>query len=253
MTGPTLHFTQLGRQVRSRAGETVFQSARRNGVRIVGACGGRGTCGTCVVRVADGKKWERACQLTPQGDCSVEVAPRSLAPIARAEVGAGDGERRLAFDPAVVSRETVVPAATLADNLSDAERVLRALDLPNARFDLASLRALPARLRSQNGSLRVRLRGDEIMGVAAPGCRGLGLAVDLGTTNAAGFLLDLETGTRIAALGIENPQAAWGADVISRIDQAARDDAVAAELRDAAVTAVNALAHDLCRAVGASV
>jgi ferredoxin len=36
-------------------GERRFSSARCNGLRIVGACGGRGTCGTCVVRVVEGQ------------------------------------------------------------------------------------------------------------------------------------------------------------------------------------------------------
>ena len=36
-------------------GETIYQSARRSGVRIIGACGGRGTCGTCRVHVVEGE------------------------------------------------------------------------------------------------------------------------------------------------------------------------------------------------------
>jgi ferredoxin len=84
-------------------------------VRLVGACGGRGACGTCVVHIVEGaveleggqaeadgeagagtrKKWVRACRARARSDCTVEVAPRSLAPVARAEVGAADGEERL--------------------------------------------------------------------------------------------------------------------------------------------------------------
>src|SRR5665647_1548723 len=98
----TLRFPELERDITARDDETIFQSARRNGLRIVGACGGRGTCGTCVVRVTEGridssqasavtepgtspshgkKKWLRACQLHARSDCTMEVAPRSLAPV----------------------------------------------------------------------------------------------------------------------------------------------------------------------------
>src|SRR5690606_32436303 len=80
----------------------------------------------------------------------------------------------------------------------------------------------------------------------------LGLAVDLGTTNVAGFLIDPHTGTRLASLGIENPQTSWGADVISRINHAMRDAVSAEHLRAAAAAAINAIAHDLAQAVGAS-
>jgi uncharacterized 2Fe-2S/4Fe-4S cluster protein (DUF4445 family) len=272
-----LHFPHLDREIAARENETIFQSARRHGVRIVGACGGRGTCGSCVVRVhgevaqvhgqpdaiidddqdpahkADRRKWLRACQLSARSDCSIEVAPRSLAPVVRAETD--DGKREmLPLVAAVTARDITVPAATLQDNLSDIDRVTRALAGHDGTVDLEAARLLPGVLRAKDHaetwSLRVVSRGQELIHFAAAGQRILGLAVDLGTTNAAGFLVDLETGERLASLGVENPQVAWGADLISRLNYAVHGDEAAAELRTAAVEAINALAHDLCRAVG---
>jgi ferredoxin len=94
----TLGFPQIDREIASHAGETIYQSARRSGVRIIGACGGRGTCGTCRVKVTQGEidasrekahigkhtAWLRACQVAPKSDCVVDIAERSLAPIVRA-------------------------------------------------------------------------------------------------------------------------------------------------------------------------
>ena len=92
-----VRFDNLDRSASGAPGETVFQAARRAGIRIVGACGGRGVCGTCMVRVHSGevdqeqagghqpvaarsrRKWLRACQIRPRSDCSLDVAPRSLA------------------------------------------------------------------------------------------------------------------------------------------------------------------------------
>jgi uncharacterized 2Fe-2S/4Fe-4S cluster protein (DUF4445 family) len=79
------------------------------------------------------------------------------------------------------------------------------------------------------------------------------LAIDLGTTNAAGFLVDLESGESLASLGIENPQVAWGADLVSRINHAIGGEVQAQELHSAAIEAINALAHDLCFSAGHSV
>ena len=53
--GFTLHFPELDRDITGHAGETIYQSARRSGVRIIGACGGRGTCGTCRVQIVAGE------------------------------------------------------------------------------------------------------------------------------------------------------------------------------------------------------
>ncbi len=52
------------------------------------------------------RKWLRACQVRPQGDCAVEVAPRSLARVVRAEVDGGR-ERPLAFEPVATDRVPV--------------------------------------------------------------------------------------------------------------------------------------------------
>ena len=267
----TLRFTQLDREISAQSGESLFQSARRHGVRIVGACGGRGTCGTCVVHVAEGsvervdagfdataedafsgKKWVRACQVRPCGDCRIEVAPRSLAVVVRAEIDTGADDERLPLDPTISNHDLVLAEATLADPLSDADRLRQAIGVPVLAFDLAAARRLPGLLHEQSRALRARLRYGEVIDVATSGRHALGLAVDLGTTNVAGFLVDLESGVRLAGLGIENPQAAWGADLISRINYAIGGAVPANELREAALEAINALAHDLCYAIGAT-
>ena len=264
-----LRFAHLDREIAVGAGESIYQGARRHGVRIVGACGGRGTCGSCMVRVSEGevapldcagqeegargRRWLRACRTGLRSDCTIEVAPRSLAPVARAEPEGGAGEV-LPLHPAVGARDLDLPAATLEDNLADMDRVRRALGEDELSIDLAAARALPGLLRRHAHEpawrLRAWRRGDELIGFGAPGSPTLGLAVDLGTTNAAAFLIDLESGARLASLGIENPQAAWGADLVSRINHAAKDAEAAADLHRAAVEAIDALAHDLCRSVG---
>jgi uncharacterized 2Fe-2S/4Fe-4S cluster protein (DUF4445 family) len=263
-----VRFSSIDRDAECADHETIFQGARRAGVRIVGACGGRGVCGTCAVRVAAGEVellrptsphakaqlangWLRACLARPRGDCLVEISPRSLAPVARAEV---DGRSAVALQPApAVRMHTVALAApTLSARDADAERLLGALGDPHVtRFDLAALRELPVRLRAADWRLGVCVRDDEVIAVGEPGRRALGLAVDLGTTNVAGFLLDLETGARLASLGIENPQAAYGADLVSRVNHAVRTADGAEELHQAATDAIGALAHDLCAAVSA--
>ena len=275
-TTHTLRFPELEREITAHDDETIFQSARRNCLRIVGACGGRGTCGTCVVRVTEGridsshasavtepgatpthskKKWLRACQVHARSDCTIEVAPRSLAPVVRAEADTGGVLEVLALDPVVISRDLTVAPATLADNLCDTDRLLRAMGEPALTVDLMAAQELSQMLRAgssdERWSLRVRQRGNELIDFAPTGSRTLGLAVDLGTTNAAAFLIDLESGERLASLGIENPQTAWGADLISRINFAVRGSDAREELRTAAITALNALAHDLCHAIGA--
>ncbi len=160
----TLGFPQLDREISSHDGETIFQSARRGGVRIIGACGGRGACGTCRVLIVEGDidgpdaktlpngkpRWVRSCQVTPTSDCAIEIAARSLAPIVRAEFDAGETIEVLALDAAVVSQDVILPEATLIDNVSDLDRVARALIAPHATVDLVAARHLPGALRDND-------------------------------------------------------------------------------------------------------
>ena len=74
------------------------------------------------------------------------------------------------------------------------------------------------------------------------------LAFDVGTTTVVGYLLDGKTGGELAAVSAMNPQTAWGADVISRI-QAALKGAME-ELTDVIRACLGELTEALCRRGG---
>ncbi len=263
-----IYFPQLERKIECRNDETLFQSARRQGVRIVGACGSRGSCGSCVVRVTEGqvelsdkpgqllsssRKWLQACHLQPRSDCTLEVAARSLAPVVRAEKDSNEQEF-LPLDSLIETLDVTLGAATLDDPRSDLDRLADTLGVEAHLADLVALRTLPGLLRenpmSEQWPIRVWRRVNEWIGFGHAGDVTLGLAIDLGTTNVAAFLIDLESGERLASLGLENPQTGWGADVISRVNQAMNDSQNAEDIRQAAVIAINSLAHDLCFSIG---
>ncbi len=74
---------------------------------------------------------------------------------------------------------------------------------------------------------------------------GLGIAIDLGTTTIAGALVDLGSGSVEASSSLPNPQAAWGRDVVSRMDAALVGPAPLREISEAARHACNALIERL--------
>ena len=268
-----LRFPALDRDIDCAENETLFAAARRHGLRIVGACGG-----TRHLRQLHGAGARRPRAPRGQGvraffaqevaarllratafDLVADVAPRSLAPVVRADVRTGGEDRALTCEPLVAAQDLQLPPASLQDLLGDVDRVRRALaqqGQPRAvAVDWAAAAELPTCCARTTGavSLRSATHGGvpRIIGFCPPRGTAAGPAVDLGTTNAAAFLLDLKTGRRLASLGLENPQAAWGADLISRINHAIKEPGAAEALRRAAVNAINALAHDPARAVGA--
>jgi uncharacterized 2Fe-2S/4Fe-4S cluster protein (DUF4445 family) len=97
----------------------------------------------------------------------------------------------------------------------------------------------------------VVVREREIVALLPPGARPLGLAVDLGTTKVAVYLVDLETGRTLASEGVMNPQIAYGEDVIARLAFAKGDLSQAALLQDLVAKALNGAAAEMCARVGA--
>lgn len=72
--------------------------------------------------------------------------------------------------------------------------------------------------RKLNTNKQIRVQFPE--GFVIEPCKGLGISFDVGTTTLAGMLWDLEEGRLLDAETAANPQAAFGADVVSRIQAA---------------------------------
>ena len=90
-------------------------------------------------------------------------------------------------------------------------------------------------------------RGDEVIARAAAGKCPLGVAVDIGCTKIAAYLLDLESGDHLAACGIANPQISYGEDLISRLVFARRGKQQAQELARCVRAAISELINTLTK------
>jgi uncharacterized 2Fe-2S/4Fe-4S cluster protein (DUF4445 family) len=137
----------------------------------------------------------------------------------------------------------------LHDLRADAERLRDVLaqrhGIHTPSVDLAALRALPSHLRSKEWQIRVVVRGPEIVASLPSTGRPLGLAVDLGTTKIAAYLLDLETGQTLASKGIMNPQIAYGEDVVARMALVQKNSSQAVHLQSLVVDALNQAAAEM--------
>lgn len=264
-----ISFQPLGRRGQVPAGISVLEAARRLGVGLSGVCGGAGVCGTCRViippeyrdalsPVSDTER-ERlgeeevsrgvrlACRAFIQRALQVFVPPESLTASQRTQVEGRQTPVRI--DPIVVPVDLSLPPPTLSDLRSDAERVRDGLGRP-VRLDLEVLRRSPPSLREWGWAVRAALRGDEVVALLPPGTPLMGVAVDLGTTKLAGYLLNLETGETLVSAGAMNPQLAYGEDVMARITYALQEPEGAERLRQAAVDGLSQLVADLCTLAG---
>ena len=97
----------------------------------------------------------------------------------------------------------------------------------------------------QADTVSVLTGGNGEVSVTAPEVDGLLLAVDIGTTTVAAYLLDGMTGKELSVVSNLNPQTVFGADVISRI-QLARDGKLSQEQKTI-VKELNGMVRELCR------
>jgi uncharacterized 2Fe-2S/4Fe-4S cluster protein (DUF4445 family) len=266
-----IDFEPVGKRVEVPAGTTLMTAARLAGIAIASVCGGHGHCGQCRLTVQEGRVGDPAqaecgflaaaelaaghrlaCQTHVAGDVRVHVPRASLVTSQRLQTGGLAGE--VAVEATVRARQVAAPPPTLADHRSDFDRVAQSLlaahGLHGLTAEPAVLRQLSPLARRNEWRLTAYLSGNEVVGFAAPECHPVGLAVDLGTTKIAGYLVDLETGAELAAAGVMNPQIAYGEDVIARLAHAARTDGGAQRLADADRGAINDLAGSLAAAAG---
>jgi uncharacterized 2Fe-2S/4Fe-4S cluster protein (DUF4445 family) len=271
MTSYTIDFQPLGRRGECEPGDSLLECSRRTGVGITNVCGGKGKCHACKVKVLRGEVskptpnelssfspeeigegWRLACQVYPAGNCSVGVPPESMTAPQRTQVEGVD--MAVEPDPSVLCYKVDLVGPELSDLRADADRLLQGLreqhGVKCSKVDGAVLRSLSTDLRSLDWECQVAVRGDEVISVGPRPSPHLGLAVDLGTTKIAGYLVDLSTGKRLVSKGIMNPQISFGEDVITRIDAALRSTALYGDIQKAVVEALNQLALDLCREIG---
>jgi len=256
----------IGRRIELPAGVTILDAARQAGVELVALCGGEGVCGACRVRLMQGPLsphtltetdnlsdedlahgYRLACQAQVLGPVRLDIPPESLTTPQRLQLEGQDASLELA--PVVTPLEVEVPQPSLDDLRSDLTRLTEAVAglTPGAlTFSRCVLADLSVKLRAHNWRVRLAIRQNEVVAVLPPHSPLYGLAVDVGSTKLAAYLVNLETGHTAAKLGAMNPQIAYGEDVISRITYANEHASGGSTLQARLVETLNQLAADLC-------
>lgn len=266
----TIDFEPLGRKGKCQAGQSLLACAQQLSLGLNSICAGQGVCHSCKVKVLDGtvskptnselsaftpqeikEGWRLACQTYLMSNCKLYVPPESLSVPQRLQV---EGlEVTFQIKPPIRFYELELAPPSLSAPRADVDHLFDALKqqhgLSSGRIDLFAARSLSEQLRSWNWKCQVAVRNEEVIAAIPRGSPPLGLAVDLGTTKIAGYLVDLSEGQTLATQGVMNPQISLGEDIISRLNAAIYPPGRGAELQRLAVGALN----ELCRALRAEV
>ncbi len=141
----------------------------------------------------------------------------------------------------------------LEDLRADSLRLVQYLaskGVERAGFRYGVLKSLSDEMRANEWKFRAVIQGAEIVAVLPQSCSALGLAVDIGTTKIAAYLLDLESGEPLAQQSAMNPQIHYGEDVVSRIFYCMEHPNGRSTLQKQIVETLNSLVADLCGQAG---
>lgn len=264
-------FNPTGKSGRCKGNQSLLDCANQAGAGIVNICGGRGRCNCCKVQVLEGvvseptaselkifssqeikKGWRLACQAYPEGAVKLLVPPGSMTTMQRLQV---EGlEISVTPDSLVRSYNISLPAPSMSDLQADVERILEELKKQSIdcnNIDIEVLKILSNLLRAWDWKAKVFVRGSEVVAIGSQSDRQLGLAVDLGSTKIAAYLLDLETGETLAARGVMNPQFAHGEDIITRLSLVLEKRGGGKLMQKLVIDELNRQLLALCTEVGA--
>ncbi len=201
--------------VQTHKGESLYAALKKAGIYLVSSCGGKGTCGKCTIKVLDGtvdslsqgkltsKERESgivlACRTFPLSDLVVEIPKESKLAIgdkiaiARSKNLVEHLESfGVTINPPIKRTTLELPPPTISDNISDLERLKRALDekgLRDMRFSHGFVSTMGKTLREAKWEVDLTyvpgngMSGEAIFLSFPEHCnRRYGLAIDIGTT-----------------------------------------------------------------------
>ncbi len=221
-------------EYRVNEGTNLLAFLRQNSYEMHSPCNGQGTCGKCSVKLGGdqvsapsagearllGEKavkegFRLACRTTIGCDLTVYLDNTDFS----AKVLTEGTQKSTRLSPMISKKHIHLPVPNLDDQRSDSRRLAEALSLGKELKSLSVLRQLPEALRGDQYHTTLISYGKTPVGVESGDTtnRLYGIAIDIGTTTLAAYLIDLNTGVRLSTCSALNPQRKFGADVISRI------------------------------------
>ena len=257
-----IYFEPIGHLVSGIKGETIYTASLRAGISLGSICGGKSSCGHCKVRILSGKcspitknekmhiteeeirdGYRLACNTRILSDLIIGIPQITLAEPRLQLIGI---EPKIKVDPVISVYNLNLSAPSLENPLPDWENIINNLDvhynLRNLKLDIHLLRDLPLIVQNLKREISVSIRGKEIIGVCKKKEKHLGIAIDLGTTKIAAYLVDLFTGETLKVRGIINPQIVFGGDIMTRITYAMKNGVK--DLNLAVCSCINDLLRD---------
>lgn len=252
-------------------GKNLLELLRENEYYIDSPCNGNGTCGKCKVKLIQGTSnqateeeikllgtkalengYRLACRYNIHSDIEISIDSNDLS----ANIATESIQINNELNPLVTKVCKVLEKPSLDNSASDFIRLMHGEcnNNPLEINDLGLLRNIPHAIRKNNFEVTLLKDSLNIVAVESGNTANTlyGVAVDIGTTTIAAYLVDLTTGNKVSVTSLLNPQKAFGADVISRISYIMENQHGLEHLNSLLIQSLNVSISILCKQTGIS-
>jgi len=267
---PILKVMPEEKQYDFASGKNLMEIMLDAGLFIDNACGGKGLCGKCRVKVCEGNVSEAgetergilkaeeleqgvrlACLARPEGDITIELLQKEK----KHDVLASGYMPDFEFEQDIVKVPVTIHKPTLADQTPFENQIIEQVGADAAvghdgatgslGFDYTALSEssmLPGEYTAvlHNGKVIALEQGDTTDSI-------YGVAIDIGTTTVVCSLIDMKTGEELGHASEINAQKFFGLDVLTRITYEIENPEDGREkLQKAIVGSINKMVRSVC-------
>ncbi|OUJ18173.1 putative Fe-S clusters-containing protein containing DUF4445 domain [Methanonatronarchaeum thermophilum] len=269
-------FEPDGKTIEIEKGKTILDAADKADIDIKSDCGGKGTCGKCIIKIEEGhqsisplisEEKDSLCKEEIEEGYRYACAAKIQNPGTEVTVSIPSRSRRdkqvileeglhvdIELDPQIHKYQIKPEKPSLKDDLSDYERLQKILKqeygLEVDDIAVNTLRKLPKKLRNDLGRFKekftVTLNKNKIIKIEdSHQEKYYGIAIDIGTTTVVAYLVDMTTGEIIDIASEMNPQMRYGEDVMTRVTTTFSEENGMNKMQDTIIKGVNRLISEL--------
>lgn len=251
--------------IKVEAGSKIIDVLNENNISVESTCAKKGKCGKCKVKVLEGKisnitenekkllsekeineKIVLACERRIFGDITIKIIDKNKDIVEKGKIIKSNENINTIVEKIYLE----LPLPSLEDQRSDVKRILDYLKIKNKRnykFDINLIPKLQEILLENYYKVTATILNDEIIKIQGNNHenQNYGIAIDIGTTTVAAYLINLVNGEIIDAKSNLNEQKKYGADVISRINYSTENNKNKEELKNEISITIDKIAEKL--------
>jgi len=228
--------------IKAYKGQNLLKALIEYNIIIENPCNGKGTCGKCKVTI--NKETHLACSFKIVENIEVGVISKEE----NMTVLTDGQELSIIVKPSFKKEFFQLDLPSIKDQRDDFQRLKDALELKNLSIGSKALSNISEIIRKDAFKVTACIYDDKLITLESGDTSDIfyGMAVDIGTTTIACYLVNMVSGETVDIVSQVNKQRTYGGDVISRINFTIEEENGTKVLKNLIVNQINEMVNELC-------